>query len=183
MNPHPNFAPRALALAITSSLLGCVHTARPSAQPHVEYRSVEAPGTEHYEEREDETATVTVALEQLAPEYPADMIGLHLPHVVVTAKLIVDTEGRVSEARIEPPAGSDVEHPAAFDDAVRNASVRWRYTPLRIRTFEDILDAEGNVTGTRVVKDEAKPFSLDYEFDFDLRDGKPVVTSGDRPRT
>ena len=183
MNRHHSLTSRALALAITSGLVGCVDTTRPSAQPHVEYRSVEAPGTGHYEEREDETATATVLLEHPAPEYPADMIGLHLPHVAVTAKLIVDTEGTVSEVRIEPPAGSDVEHPSAFDEAVRSAAARWRYTPLHIRSFEDVLDAEGNVTDTRVVKDEAKPFSLDYEFDFDLRDGKPVVSSGNRPRT
>jgi hypothetical protein len=78
--------------------------------------------------------------------------------------------------RIEP-AGTDAAHPVAFDEAVRSAVVRWRYTPLHFRTFEDVLDAEGNVTDTRVVKDEAKPFSLDYEFDFDLRDGRPVVAT------
>lgn len=142
---------------------------------------MEAPGTEHYEEREDETATASVPLAQPAPEYPVDMIGLHLPHVAVTAKLIVDIDGRVSDVRIEP-AVIDAGYPAAFDEAVRSAVVLWRYTPLRFRTFEDVLDAEGNVTDTRVVKDEARPFSLDYEFNFDLRDGKPVVTAGTRPR-
>jgi hypothetical protein len=84
--------------------------------------------------------------------------------------------------RIEP-AGPDAARPAAFDDAVRSAVAQWRYTPLHIRTFEDALDAEGNVTDTRAIKDEAKPFSLDYEFNFDLRDGKPVVTTGSRPRS
>jgi hypothetical protein len=182
MNPQQRFASRALALALGASLIGCVDTSRPSSRTHVAFRSVEAPATERYQEREGETATATVPLASPAPEYPAQMVGLHLAHVAVTAKVIVDTEGKVSEVRIEP-AGTGAGHPVAFDDAVRAAVAQWRYTPLRIRSFEEVLDVEGNVTDTRVVKDEAKPFSLDYEFDFDLRDGKPVVTGGNRPRT
>lgn len=165
-----------------ASLTGCVDTTRPITQTQVAFHSVEPPGTTHYEELDDEIATATVPLENPAPEYPASMVGLHLPHVAVAAKLIVDTQGNVSEVRIEP-AASDAGHPAAFDDAVRSAVAHWRYTPLHFRTFEDVLDAEGNVTDTRLVKDEARPFSLDYEFNFDLRDGKPVVSSGNRPRT
>ena len=46
--------------------------------------------------------------------------------------------------------------------------------PLR---FEDVLDSQGNVTDSRLVGEEAKPFGLDDEFTFDLRDGKLVVDS------
>ena len=182
MNRYRSLISPALALAVSTSLFGCVDSTRPSAQTNVAYRSVETPGTQHYEPSEDETATATVPLASPAPEYPADMLGLHLAHVTVTAKLIVDTEGNVGEVRIES-AGSAAPYPAAFDDAVRAAVAHWRYTPLRFRSFEEVLDDEGNVTDMRVVKDEARPFSLDYEFDFDLRDGKPVVSSGNRPRT
>jgi hypothetical protein len=98
VEPHHEFASRA-ALALGASLIGCADTTRPSAQTHVVFRSVETPGTEHYQETEDETATATVALASPAPEYPAQMVGLHLAHVAVNAKLIVDTDQPLDECQ------------------------------------------------------------------------------------
>lgn len=167
----------ALALAAGAALCGCARHAarqqRPSTQ--VAYRTIEAPDTRHYEIAPEESSNMPVALANPAPDYPPGLVVLQLAHVSVRAKLIVDTEGRVAEVRFDRAEGAN--HPAAFDDAVRNAVARWRYVPLRFRQWRNVLDAQGNVVDTERVKDEVKPFSLDYEFTFDLRNGTPVVAT------
>jgi hypothetical protein len=154
-------------------LAGCA--AAPRSQTNVAYRTVDPAGTKRYELREDDVSNIPVMIENTAPVYPQTAVALRLPHVGVRAQVIVNEEGHVSDVRIDPPIANDI-HPGDFDDAVRTAVASWRYEPLHIRRFEDVLDSQGNVTDSRVVSDEAKPFSLNYQFDFDFRDGKPIVT-------
>jgi hypothetical protein len=167
----------ALALAFGAALCGCArHAARPQdPSTQVAYRTIEAPDTRHYDVAPEESANVPVPLANPAPGYPPELVALRLAHVSVRAKLIVDTQGHVAEVRFDPAQGAS--HPAAFDEAVRSAVARWRYVPLRFREWRDVLDAQGNVVDAEPVKDEVKPFSLDYEFTFDLRNGKPVVAT------
>jgi TonB family protein len=151
-------------------LCACSHAVR----TNVDYRSINDSNTKHYELREEQSYTIPAAVENLPPDYPADMVALHLQHVDVRVKVIVNEKGTVTDARF---SNEPAEHPAAFDDAVRGAVLKWHYTPFVIRTWEDIKDAEGNVTDSRMASQAAQPFSLDYDFSFDLRDGKPVVAS------
>ena len=64
---------------------------------------------------------------------------------------------------------------AEFDEAVRDAVRGWFYTPLTFTRWEEVKDAEGNIVDSRPASIEKKPFSLDFDFRFELRDGKPVV--------
>ncbi len=172
----PTVAWRWLACALVLS--GCASQTRPefasAPRTNVKYSAHIAPGTPRYEEREDEVSNRPAPIENPPPEYPPAAIALSLRRVVVSAKLIVDSEGRVSEVRI-PPAADPAVHSALFDDAVRTAVLRWRYIPLTFRRFADVKDAEGNVIDAREISSECRPFSLDYDFLFELRDGKPVV--------
>ena len=154
-------------LVCAGAMAGCSHAVRTT----VDYRSVESPETKHYELRKEESFASPTPVEHLSPDYPATMISQHMPHVVVRTKVIVDEKGNVTEARFP-----DASQPT-FDDAVRAAVLKWHYTPFVVRRWEDVTDAEGNVTDSRIASEEAKPFSLDYDFTFDLRDGKPVVIS------
>lgn len=165
----------AIGLALTATLLiaGCASAPRP--QTNVAYRTIESADTKRYELSEDDVSNIPVTIENPAPVYPQAAVALHLAHVGVRAKVIVNEAGQVSDVRINPTNPLD-GHPIDFDDAVRTAVAMWRYQPLHIRRFEDVLDAQGNVTDSRIVSDESKPFSLDYEFDFDFHDGKPSVT-------
>ena len=157
-------------LVSATLLCACSHAVR----TNVDFRTIDDADTKHYEMSAEQSYTVPAAVDHLPPEYPTDMIPLHLQHVDVRVKVIVDENGAVSEARFPPDAAG---HPAAFDDAVRGAVLRWHYTPFVIRTWEDVEDAEGNVVDSRIASEQAQPFSLDYDFSFDLRDGKPVVAS------
>jgi hypothetical protein len=167
----------AIAMSVCFVLCGCAGpTRRSGPETQVAYKAVDAPDGARYELREQENSTIPAATAATPPVYPPTMIARKIDHVGVRAKLIVDTEGNVSEVRFEQPQGS-TWHAEAFDDAVRTAVLGWRFAPLRIQEWEDVLDDEGNVADSRMVKDEAKPFSLDYEFSFDLRDGSPVVAT------
>ena len=159
---------RVLMLLVgAGAMAACSHAVRTT----VDFRSVDAPETKHYELRDEESFAIPTPVDHLPPEYPVAMIGQHIAHVVVRTKVIVDEKGNVTEARF-----SDASLPA-FDDAVRTAVSKWHYTPFIVRRWKDVTDAEGNVTDSRIASEEAKPFSLDYDFTFDLRDGKPVVVS------
>jgi hypothetical protein len=169
-----------LASACALTLAGCIAPAqRENAPPqtNVRYRAYADVGTPRYEEKEDEVSNRPVTVQNPPPAYPQAAITLGLHRVVVLAKVIVDTEGKVSEVRIAP-AADPATHPAMFDDAVHEAMMHWRYIPLTFTRFEEVKDAQGNVVDSRPLSAERKPFSLDYEFVFELRDGKPFVAGG-----
>jgi len=175
-------AARRLAAIITClALAGCAHhgPTKPASETEVAYTTVDAPGTARYELRDDENSNMPVQIQAEAPTYPAALIGRHIAHVDVRAKVVVDTQGAVSDVHVDHAANAEA-YPEEFDAAVLAATASWRYVPLRFQRWEEVLDAEGNVTDSRLVEDEARPFSLDYEFSFDVRDGKPLVTGTSR---
>ncbi|KJV36835.1 hypothetical protein VI08_02935 [Luteibacter yeojuensis] len=103
------------------------------------------------------------------PAYPAALIAANLPQAVVHAKVIVDGAGKVTDVRdLDAPA--DANH-AAFFRATHDAAMHWAYTPMTL--VQEHEDAKGNFSETRTTA----PFSLDYAFRFELKDGKPVVTT------
>lgn len=136
------------------------------------YRAVATPGEARYAEKIDEENYSTPALlDHPTPQYPSNLIAQHLPPVFVRVKLIVDTQGKVGEARIRP----DSLRAPEFDAAVQDAVSHWRYSPLRHVVWKEVKDTEGNITDSQQTLDETLPFSLDYDFVFELRNGKPVV--------
>jgi len=161
---------------VAGCLAGCAAPARPNAPPEtaVAYRAIDAADTPHYALSEDEGATIPTATVTPLPEYPASLVASGISHVAVRAQVIVDATGDVGEVRIAPAASA---YPPEFDAAVRVAVAHWHYLPLRIQRWEDVLDDQGNVVDARLSEDEARPFSLEYEFSFDLHDGEPVVAA------
>ncbi|HZX90423.1 MAG TPA: hypothetical protein VFE67_07250 [Rudaea sp.] len=172
---------RLAATIICLTLAGCAHRGptKPASETAVAYTTVDAPGTARYELRDDENSNTPVQIQAAAPTYPAALIGRHIAHVDVRAKVVVDAQGAVSDVHVDHAANAEA-YPEEFDAAVLAATASWRYVPLRFQRWEEVLDAEGNVTDSRLVEDEARPFSLDYEFSFDVRDGKPIVTGTSR---
>jgi hypothetical protein len=176
----------ALIASLSAILLGaCTQTIKPSAtlpvapQAQVSYRALVDPGTPRYEERDDENSTTPIPLDNAAPMYPENLLPLHLALIKVKAKVVVDRAGKVSEVHIAAPDAAS-PHYAEFEAAVHDALLRWRFTPLTFTRWEYVEDKQGNVVDSRAVAVESKPFSLDYEFRFELRDGKPVVDSAAR---
>ncbi|MEP6940724.1 MAG: hypothetical protein ABI846_13250 [Rudaea sp.] len=170
------------SITIIALTLCACHALKPPDAPsetRVAYRASIAAGTPRYEEAEDEVANRPAPAENPAPIYPPSALALHLPRVVVEAKVIVNREGRVGEVRIAASTDAGA-HPAVFDAAVRDAASRWRFTPLTFTRWQDVTDAQGNVVDSRQVSAERRPFSLDYAFFFELLDGKPVVGAQSR---
>ena len=164
------------------SVLGCstlysgcaaLKPMRTQPETRVAYQAKLKPGAPRYEEREDEVSNRPAPIENPLPVYPTSAIPLHLASVVVSAKVIVDREGKVTEVRLTP-APEPNAHRAEFEAAVHEALERWRFTPLTFSRWEDVEDAQGNVVDSRQVS-ERRPFSLDYEFYFELREGRPMV--------
>src|SRR5580765_4716899 len=121
-----------LASACALAVVGCANGIRPTPaapQTNVRYSAHVAPGTPRYEEGVDEISNRPTPVEFPAPAYPATAIVLGLRRVEVSAKVIIDAEGKVSEVRIAAPP-DPATHPVVFDDAVHEALLRWRYIPL-----------------------------------------------------
>lgn len=155
-------------------LAGCavVPAPRPQTLPqgNATYHIVETADTKHYRLTATQVARGADVRVNPTPVYPAELLALRLPPVELQAKLIVGVSGRVSEVRVEPVKPGATTQP--FVDAVRAAAVRWEFAPLVIDHWAP--DAHG---GRHLVDGEAQPFSQDYVFRFECRDGKPVVST------
>jgi hypothetical protein len=161
-----------LAIAL---LCSCHSAQRPLAPPprtHVDYHAVADASLSHYQESmHTGVISPTDVPSNLAPVYPASLVAKRLPPVEIRALLIVGADGRVHEVRIVPMAEGQ-EH-AAFVLAVVAATMSWRFEPLRITRWEDLPDG-----GMKRVADTPAPFSQTYLFRFEIKDGKPVVSTG-----
>lgn len=163
------------------AMVGCAQHTRPPAPPpssgQVSYRAVEKKDTRRYRTDKDVSwSRPHRSADNGAPVYPEALLGKHLPPVTVTALLIVDTRGHVTSVRItgENGANADTE---AFDQAVREATLQWTFTPLVRSRWKTQPD------GTSVrVGDRPMPFSQAYAFRFAVHDGKPQVSSGTAAR-
>ena len=102
------------------------------------------------------------------PVYPPELVSANLA-ATIRAKVIVDGEGKVTDVRDLDTMGG--EHHGAFFAAVREAAMRWTYTPMTV--VQDHEDSRGAFHQTRTTQ----PFSLDYSFRFELKDGVPTVSA------
>ncbi|QNK03763.1 hypothetical protein H8F01_09245 [Dyella telluris] len=122
----------------------------------------------HYQLALGQVAIGAVPRENPAPGYPAPLLDRRLPPREVEARLIVDETGKVTEVRIADETQADADT-RLFDDAVREAALRWVFAPLHVSQWAS--DADGN---EHEVSAEERPFSVDYVFRFAWKDGKPV---------
>lgn len=157
-------------------LAGCAPVRPPSPPPprpraQVNYQAVADKHLKHYSIAPSQTFIAPDPQpDNPAPAYPPDLVARALPPVEVTALLIVDEQGRVREVRIASEA-MDGPLQRRFDAAVRAATLRWRFAPMRIANW--VTDANGD---ERRVGSTPKPFSQAYRFRFEVHDGKPRVS-------
>lgn len=146
-----------------------------TANPETSYRLIAPKGSPQYALRPGQSAILPrpVIGYFAPPQYPSALAHAGMPPVTVDAHLVFDAAGKVQKTEVISNSYTGAHH-GLFADAVRRATARWKFTPL---VFEETTGG-GNVPVT--VKHEAKPFSLWFEFDFRMVDGKPVVTTSKR---
>ena len=132
------------------------------------FRAMPEAGMAHYQLALGAVSAGAVPLDHPAPVYPADQLAACPPEVRLRALLIVGTDGKVDDVRVDDAAGVA----PAFAKAVRAAAGQWRFVPLSISRWA--ADANGN---SHQVETVFKPFSLPYEFSFSCRDGRPRTST------
>lgn len=182
-NAHPGTSARWARCSITLALVvaglaGCAHDRvrapeRPANQGDASWHAVESPDTAHYQLALGEVSSGGAAFKRVTPVYPAAQLAACPPAVDITAKLIVDTAGRVTEVR---PADAASATPAMepYLDATRKAALQWQFNPLQINHWS--ADANGE---SHVVDSQTLPFSRDYAFRFTCHAGQATVSAGD----
>lgn len=170
---------RCVCIALALLVGGCARPVRPPApvtpppSGRVSYRAVADKRIRHYRMSEDQDwSQPQQSRHNRAPAYPPALLARHLPPVTVTALLVVDAQGRVSDVRF-PATVADDDASRAFRQAVREATSQWTFTPLR-RSFWKTLPDGSEV---RVGQQQPMPFSQRYAFRFAVHDGKPVVSA------
>lgn len=133
---------------------------------------MESSGTEHYQLSLGEVSSGAAPISRVAPRYPPALLDACPAPVRVLATLIVDDTGKVSAVRVINEAQATVQR-HRFIDAVRAAAHQWAFQPLQIERWA--ADANGD---SHEVDSQAKPFSLDYQFNFSCSAGKGQVSTG-----
>jgi hypothetical protein len=137
---------------------------KPNPQPKTSYEMVVPKGVLRYSLAPGETAVRPEPARQVAPVYPPSLVRSGAKPVTVIAQLTVDKDGSVYDVY---PVSDTGKGPSAslFEAAVRQAAMRWTFTPLWMETTKG--DGTHDLT--------AKPFSLWYVFRFKVVNGKPIV--------
>lgn len=152
-------------------LAGCASqriVPRPTHEGESSYRALPATDMTHYQLALGAVSGGAVPLDHPAPTYPPSQLAACPPEIRLRALLIVGTDGKVDEVRVDNVAGVA----PAFATAVRTAAAQWRFVPLSISRWAS--DANGN---SHLVESVLKPFSLPYEFGFSCHDGKPQTST------
>lgn len=167
------------AMVLLAGLAGCAHqSARPAAAPHNEgdasWHAVEQPDTVHYRLALGEVSSGGTAFRRVTPVYPPALLPVCRPVVEVTARLIVDRAGKVTEVR-PGNAASAAPDLAPYLGATRAAAMQWQFNPLQISHWS--ADANGE---SHAVDSTTLPFSVDYLFRFSCHAGRAEVSGGDK---
>lgn len=165
-----------VTLAVLLVLLGaCTSTpqrAAPAPPPEglASYGPLTTPGQTRYVLETTQTASPTTLMRWRDPVYPPALVPSRLLPQTLTVRLVIDTQGRVSEVQPLPTYSQvDPRYLEAFLDAVRTCTRGWGFEPLVIYTWS------GPPGRRALVSEERKPYSLDYRFDFSVVDGKALV--------
>lgn len=140
----------------------------PSHEGESSFRALPEAGMAHYQLALGAVSGGAVPLDHPAPIYPPSQLAACPPKIRLRALLIVGTDGKVGDVRVDSATGVA----PAFAAAVRTAARQWRFVPLSISRWA--ADANGN---SHPVETVLKPFSLPYEFSFSCHDGKPQTST------
>lgn len=140
----------------------------PSHEGESSFRALPDTHMTHYQLALGAVSGGAVPLDHPAPTYPPSQLITCPPQIRLRALLIVGTDGKVNDVRVDNAAGVA----PAFAAAVRAAAGQWRFVPLSISRWAS--DANGN---SHLVESVLKPFSLPYEFSFSCHDGKPQTST------
>lgn len=156
---------------LVALLAGCASqrvVAPPSHEGESSYRALPDTDMTHYQLALGAVSGGAVPLDHPAPIYPSTQLAACPPEIRLRALLIVGTDGKVDDVRVDNVAGVA----PAFATAVRAAAGQWRFVPLSISRWA--ADANGH---SHRVETVLKPFSLPYEFRFSCHDGKPQTST------
>ena len=142
----------------------------PTAKPETGYKVYTPKGAPHYALQPGESAQLPqpVIGRFAPPVYPAPLMKPGMPPVVVRAQVVFGADGRAQHAYIlsNSYAGADA---GRFADAVQAATAGWVFKPLVFTEYTRSGSASASI------RRMAKPFSLWFEFDFRVVNGKPVT--------
>lgn len=147
---------------------------QPPAKGDASWRAVEAPGLGYYQRAPGEVSMGASISRRVNPIYPATQLGACPPPVEITALLIVDAHGEVTEMRVLATSPRGVN--AGFADAARMAALQWRFEPL-VMTHRP-ADAADN---SHQLDSAAQPFSGAYVFHFECHAGQGAASANVRP--
>lgn len=142
-----------------------------SAETSVNGKQVNDASTQRYKMTPHQSSFGAQLTSQVPPVYPVALASQNLGPQEVRAKVVVDGEGRVSDVLDFFPKSTDANH-AAFFAAVREAALKWQYTPMTV-----VEQQETSGGGLREASRTNKPFSLDYLFRFEVKDSQPTVST------
>lgn len=167
-----------MACVLAGLLGGCSsHSIRPSPpashEGEASYQSLSDDHMAHYQLAMGSTSSGAVLLDHPAPSYPSVMLVSCPAEVQLQALLIVGTDGKVAEVRVDKASAIA----PAFTAAVRTAALGWRFEPLVISHWAADANDE-----THPVDTEARPFSLPYAFRFACHAGRSEVSSSSATR-
>lgn len=113
------------------------------------------------------------------PEYPLRALEGGAGSSSVFIRIVIDEKGKVAEV-LDSPKGTSTPGPyaAEFRGAVEEAVRRWSFQPGVIWRFRDGNDLDGDGKPDYRVTDGRELVSVYYDlrFDFEIVDGKGVVT-------
>jgi hypothetical protein len=135
------------------------------------WHAVPPPGITRYTLSMGDISSGANLIDRVAPVYPPGLLVACPAPVEVTALLIVNRSGKVSEVRVAHEADADANQ-RPFIAATRAAARQWLFNPLLIKHWA--ADADGN---SHVVDSVIQPFSLTYVFRFECHAGNTHVSS------
>jgi hypothetical protein len=115
------------------------------------------------------------------PEYPPDLIPLHLPKQIVVIRVLIDERGRILDIKQSPlVASTPGPHLEEFEASVRTAVQQWRFYSASIRKFKLGPDLDGNGKPDYTIVTAQQPLKafFDISFVFEVVNGKATVRTG-----
>lgn len=114
------------------------------------------------------------------PEYPRDLIPLHLAPHVVGLRVTFDERGNAIEIVQSPVVESTAsDYAPRFEAVAREALQAWRCHPAQIRKFRDGPDSDGDGKADYRILAASRRLKafFDLSFSFEVVNGQPVVRS------
>ncbi len=118
------------------------------------------------------------------PSYPPEALAAGAPPATVAVRILIDTEGRVSQISDSPLAApTPGRFAAVFRAAVESALAGWEFFPGHIDTVQPGEDADGDGTpdGEKLLQFTPVGVYYDVSFDFRVVDGRGSVVVSPPP--